>query len=628
MSSKRATGVPDEETARRRLWALSHDLYVVIGKTDGSYRLTNPAWETGLGYPDGSLIGRRFDELSHPDDLGAVSEIYESLVSTGTLSEFEMRMRAADGSHRWYRWSGFVDGDDVICYGRDVHETKLREQELAKRASEADRIWRSTMDLYVTLGKDGRYKSANPAWKRLLGHPPVGLIGREFNDLVHPDDRDRNAQAWGRMLEGGRLNDHEVRLLTADGAWHWTSWTVFADGDVFAAVGRDIEERRAREEDLRQAEQAVRQLQKLELIGQLTGGVAHDFNNLLAAIRSSLELLGKRLPPDDQRASALLENAVSGTQRGAVLTQRMLAFARKQELLPQSVDLSALVAGMSDLMARSVGPNVLLHRRLEGDLPNARVDPNQMEMALLNLVVNASDAMDGDGEITIKLSETSLTEDGVLRPGRYLALAVTDTGGGMDAATLAKATEPFFTTKGAGKGTGLGLSMVHGLARQSEGHFDIESAPGTGTTATIWLPVTDAEAAAAPEPPPAGPRDEAARPLKVLAVDDDVLVLMGTVGMLEELGHTVIEAHSGARAMEVAAGHADIDLLVTDQSMPRMTGLELLARLREDRGWMPAILATGYADLPEEADRAGVVRLDKPFGERELSAAIGAVMAG
>ncbi len=359
----------------------------------------------------------------------------------------------------------------------------------------------------------------------------------------------------------------------------------------------------------------------MEAVGQLTGGVAHDFNNLLMAILGSLELLRKRLP-DDPAVTYLLNNAVQGAERGAVLTQRLLAFARRQELKLDAVDIPVLVTGMIGLFERSLGPSIRLHTSFPPSLPWVRTDPNQLESALLNLTLNARDAMPGGGVITIdaRVEEVSRDPSLDLSPGRYVRLRVVDSGEGMNEETLARATEPFFTTKGVGKGTGLGLSMVHGLAQQSGGALKLRSTLGHGAAVEIWLPIAEDRtqrvvandvAASAGEVPP----------LDILVVDDDELVLINTVAMLEDLGHRVLAASSGEEALAVLAEHPGVDLLITDYAMPRMTGLQLIRGLAERGLEAQVILATGYAEIPEGQGQ-DLPRLSKPFSQADLARVI------
>ncbi|HWK95072.1 MAG TPA: PAS domain-containing protein [Pseudolabrys sp.] len=372
------------------------------------------------------------------------------------------------------------------------------------------------------------------------------------------------------------------------------------------------------------AEEALQQAIKVEAIGNLTGGIAHDFNNLLMAVLGSLELLRKRMP-SDPALMRLVDNAAEGARRGKSLTERMLAFARKQDLKPEKVDLTALVGGMAELMARALGPTITVHIELDDNLPPVEIDPNQLEAALLNLAVNARDAMRGEGPIVIAARRGGGIElPGRIKPGPYVCLSVADAGEGMDEATLRKATEPFFTTKGLGKGTGLGLSMVHGLAEQSGGTLVLKSTVGVGTTAEIWLPAVLPSAAERPENDrlaaslPA-PMEMSSR-LRILAVDDDSLVLMNTVEMLEDLGHSVVAATSARQALEHIKT-SDFDLVITDHAMPHVTGEQLIKELAGLRPGLPIILATGYAELPA-GTAVDVPRLRKPYSQAELADAV------
>ncbi len=384
-------------------------------------------------------------------------------------------------------------------------------------------------------------------------------------------------------------------------------------------------------ERTRERETALAQLfeaQKMDTIGQLTGGVAHDFNNLLMAVLGSLSLLEKRLP-DDPRSHKLLQNAVQGAQRGAALTQRLLAFSRRQELKPEAVDVPQLVSGMKELLERAVGLGVELRMQYQRDLPPALVDANQLELALLNAALNARDAMPAGGILTISgthETQTAGAPDAILQPGDYVRIAVADNGVGMDEATVSKATEPFFTTKGPGKGTGLGLSMVHGLAAQSGGLLRIKSELSIGTTLELWLPRAKTTAATKPTEVVtlnATPHIDGCR---VMIVDDDLLVITGTSAMIEDLGHIPIEAHSGAEALAKLASGMEVDVVITDHAMPSMTGLDLAKCIQARYSGLPVILATGYAELPVDPMSLGILRLAKPCNQHDISAAIQTVL--
>jgi signal transduction histidine kinase/CheY-like chemotaxis protein len=481
---------------------------------------------------------------------------------------------------------------------------------------------------------------------------------QDLERAVHPDDRARRDESVTRTFEQGHDYNIEFRNIWPDGSLHWVDVrgrpVYRPDGSIKSLVGvcSDITARKTAEIDREtlvaqlaaertalaeltatleqrveersadlikavtareKAQEQLRQAQKMETIGQLTGGVAHDFNNLLMAVMGNLDLLRKRLP-DDPRLQRLVEGAMQGAERGASLTQRLLAFARQQDLRAVSVDLRALIEGMVDLLERSLGPRVELRLDIPQGLPPARIDANQLELAILNLAINARDAMPDGGRIYIGVAEYHAKGDAVLVPGRYLKLSVADTGSGMPPEILKRAIEPFFSTKQVGKGTGLGLSMVHGLAVQLGGTLQLTSTAGKGTCATLVLPV----ATVAPETESAAPpAEKIKRKAVILFVDDDPLIAMSTVEMLEDLGHRVIGANSGQRALDILKSDQPLDLMVTDHMMPGMTGLELAAASREVRPSLPVLLATGYAELPE-GTQLDLPRLAKPYHQDQL----------
>jgi signal transduction histidine kinase len=389
-----------------------------------------------------------------------------------------------------------------------------------------------------------------------------------------------------------------------------------------AELEQRVEERtREREAALAQ----VHEMQKMESLGQLTGGVAHDFNNLLMVILGSLQLLQKQMP-QDPRVLRLIDAAMQGAERGATLTRHMLAFARRQELRPATVDVPRLVAGMEELLRRTLGSAIEIMAEYSPDLPPVRVDPNQLELAVLNLALNARDAMPNGGRLIIAghCQTNGWNRPAELSPGRYVCLSVSDNGVGMDKVTLKRAMEPFFTTKGSAKGTGLGLSMVHGLAAQSEGAMRISSRPGMGTTVELWLPVSP-DTAAQDAPAHHSIAVTGLNRHRVLLVDDDALVVASTTAMLEDLGHSVIEALSAQHALDILRGGAVVDLVLTDHAMPGMTGSELARQIGESWPALPVILVTGYADLAGNIDPS-LPRLSKPYLLSDLAAQIDKAM--
>ena len=478
--------------------------------------------------------------------------------------------------------------------------------------------------LYM-LDPTGRVISWNSGARRIKGYEAADIIGKNFECFYSEQDRAAGVPAAGLRTAAreGRLETEGWRLRK-DGTRFWANVIIDAitsDGHLvgYAKITRDITERRAAEARLRQA-------QKMEAVGQFTGGAAHDFNNLLMAILGSLEILRKRLP-NDPRLLALLDNAVQGAKRGSSLTQRMLAFARRQELKHEAVDLAHLVNNMLELLERSLGPTINIETRFPLEVMRVRTDANQLETALLNLAINSRDAMPNGGTITISLAKHTIAggHPTSLPPGPYACLVVADTGQGMDEATLARATEPFFTTKGIGKGTGLGLSMVDGLTAQSGGKLIVQSTAGRGTTMELWFPITTMVDGATERGPETHEGAHAERPLCILAVDDDSLVLSNVAVMLEDLGHKVIAVGSGAKAIEEIESMPSIDVVITDQAMPVMTGLQLIEILRARRPGLPVILATGFAELPPKLSPS-IGRLSKPFTQRALAQALAATV--
>jgi signal transduction histidine kinase/CheY-like chemotaxis protein len=450
---------------------------------------------------------------------------------------------------------------------------------------------------FILLTRRGGGLERNPAASRFLGLlGSVTFLERPF----HPTTLISLAKSALR----GRRRQYDARARL---------WEL---RDLTASLEQRVADTTAdRELALAQLHEA----QKLETLGQLTGGVAHDFNNLLTPITGALDLMNRRYGADDPRAARMIGGALESAERARTLVQRLLGFARRQALQTRPVDLASLLGGMRDLIASSVGGSVELRTRWSDDLPAALADPNQLELALLNLCVNARDAMPGGGTLTVTAEAVTAGPGNVprLAPGLYLRLSVTDTGSGMDQATLTRAIEPFYSTKEVGKGTGLGLSMVHGLALQLGGGFHLSSVLGEGTRADLWLPV--AADAAVRFTTPEHEVAPATRPLAILLVDDEQLVRAATAEMLRELGHSVVEASSGREALAQLAD-LSVDLVLTDYKMPQMSGAELAAHVGADRPDLPLLLITGYTGHAEDAP--DLPRLDKPFRRAELAAAI------
>jgi len=480
------------------------------------------------------------------------------------------------------------------------------------------------------LDPTGIVSSWNPGARRFKGYEAAEIIGSHFERFYTPEDR--AAALPRRALEiaerEGRFEKEGWRLRK-DGSRFWAHVVIDPirrDGRLigFAKITRDLTERREAGRQLEQAREALFQSQKLETIGQLTGGVAHDFNNLLMAILSSLEIIRRRLP-EDPRITPFIASAIQQANRGAALTKRMLAFARHQNLDLKPLDVGSLMRGLAELLQRSLGPTAWIEMRVPPFLPLVLADANQLELALLNLTMNARDALPEGGVITIEAAEQIVPPGPPnLPPGVYVRLSVTDTGIGMDAETLARAAEPFFTTKDVGKGTGLGLSVVHGMAEQSGGKLVLKSEKGRGTTVEIWLPRHQGKAAEQSSRSDA-PAPKHERKRAILVVDDESVILMNTAAMLEELGHDTLQASSAEQALALLRAGRTVDLVLTDHAMPRMTGLQLAKEIRATWPAIPIILASGYAELPGETGNYAV-RLDKPFGPDDLARAVSSIL--
>ncbi|MDB5552770.1 MAG: hybrid sensor histidine kinase/response regulator [Rhizobium sp.] len=595
----------------------------------------NPGAERFKGYSEQEIRGRHFSTFYTPEDRqqGRPEIALRTAAEQGRFEGEGWRLRK-DGSRFWAHViidtirdkKGGLIGFAKIT--RDLSERKSSEELLRKSEQQFRLLVQGVTDYAIyMMDPEGHVSSWNAGAERIKGYKPEEIISEHFSRFFRQEDREAGIpeKALHSAKEHGRYESEGWRIRK-DGTRFWANAIIDAIHDDtgkligFAKVTRDITEKRAADKQLMDAREELFQAQKMEAVGQLTGGMAHDFNNLLMAIQGSLELLRKKLPPSRETAP-LIANALQATQRGASLTQRMLAFSRKQELKYESVDIVELVRGMTDLLQRSLGPAIIVETQFPPRLPPVLTDANQLASALLNLALNARDAMPKGGFLTIGASVHSGDRIGHadLKGDQYVCLSIKDEGEGMDEKILASALTPFFTTKGIGKGTGLGLPMVQGLMAQSHGKLVLHSKKDIGTTAELWLPVTDA---AIPESQEESEMAETAddTKLSVLTVDDDPLVLMNTVLMLEDLGHTVKEANSASEALQFLSENT-FDLVITDYAMPRMTGGELAAIVNEKWPATRIVLATGYADLPSGANTTiEFERLPKPFTQQQLEA--------
>jgi len=593
------------------------------------------SWNSGArrfkGYEEAEILGQHFSRFYTEEDrhAGLPRRALDTAIKEGRFEGEGWRVRK-DGTRFWCHVvidpildpSGKLLGFAKIT--RDLTDRKMAEETLKQSEQQFRLLVQSVTDYAIyMLAPDGCLTNWNQGAQRIKGYRPDEVIGQHFSMFYTPEDQEAGEpqraletatregrfenKAWRVRKDGTRFFAHVV----VDPIWGETGTLL-----GFAKITRDITETTLAQQDLERTREALFQSQKIQAIGQLSGGIAHDFNNLLTVILGNLEIVRKRVA-DDPKVMRLIDNATQGALRGVSLTQRMLAFARRQELKSESVEIPGLIEGISGLLRSSLGPSVQLDTRYSPGLVPVLADINQLELAVLNLATNARDAMPHGGKITISAQTEDIHEHSALSlaPGQYVCMNITDTGEGMDASTLASAMDPFFTTKGVGKGTGLGLSMVHGFIEQLGGRFILKSQAGSGTRAELWIP-----AATSTSVIPKVTDEEAVIPeyrLCVLVVDDDSLVLTSTGLLLEDLGHRVISSTSGAQALELFGRTPGIDLVITDMAMPQMNGAQLAHAIRIIRPEVPIVLATGYAERLE-GFALELPRLSKPFTQLNL----------
>ncbi|WP_274643765.1 hybrid sensor histidine kinase/response regulator [Pseudomonas serbica] len=639
MSEVRTQAEINEDRRLRLLIDAVVDYAIYMIDPDGIITSWNAGARRFKGYEEAEILGQHFSRFYTDDDrrAGLPQRALDTAIGEGRFEGEGWRVRK-DGTHFWshvvidpiYDPTGTLLGFAKIT--RDLTDRKMAEETLKQSEQQFRLLVQSVTDYAIyMLAPDGRVTNWNLGAQRIKGYLPEEVIGRHFSMFYTPEDQAAGLPAWA------------LEVATREGRFENKGWRVRKDGTRFLAhvvvdpirgdtgtllgfakITRDITEATQAQQALEQTREALFQAQKMQAIGQLSGGIAHDFNNLLTVILGNLEIVRKRLA-DDPKIVRLLDNATQGALRGVSLTQRMLAFARKQELKSEPVDLADLVQGISGLLRSSLGPSVALEARFPAQIEPVMADVNQLELAVLNLATNARDAMPNGGSIVISAHAETLADQpqSSSTAGRYVCLSITDTGEGMDEATLASAMDPFFTTKGLGKGTGLGLSMVHGYIEQLGGRFILKSRKNLGTTAELWLPVASAGSVPAViVDEPAGP--EVPR-LCILVVDDDSLVLTSTCLLLEDLGHRVITATSGDQGLELFEKNPAIDLVITDMAMPHMSGAQLADAIRTLKPGMPIILATGYADRLE-GFASRLPRLSKPFTQLNLVEIISSAM--
>ncbi len=625
---------------RDRAWRLSQDL-LVVAETNGSITAINTVWTALLGWTDQDLVGKAFVEFTHPDDLAATLEAFSSIIERPLTHPYEYRFRHKDGTYRWFAWTGAFEDGRVYASGRDVTHDREREavlrdtQDFARLALSAVGgvgVW--TYDMVSDLF------SYDNVIADIYGIAPAlgsgGISRLEFLRNVHSDDR----AALNTTMAEGLVNpgdlELEYRIRHPDGRIRWVLSRGHTYHDQFGVAvrrtGVGVETTKQRE-----TEDALRQSQKMEAVGQLTGGLAHDFNNLLTGVTGSLELLQTRIAQGRVKDVDRYVNAAQGAaKRAAALTHRLLAFSRRQTLDPKPTDVNRLIAGMEELIRRTVGPEIAVEAIAAGGLWATLVDPGQLENALLNLSINARDAMPGGGRITIETCNKWLDERAArereLPAGHYVTLCVSDTGTGMAPDVIGRAFDPFFTTKPIGQGTGLGLSMIYGFARQSGGQARIYSEVGQGTMVCLYLPRYLGAERDVELPPELAEAPRAEQGETVLVVDDEPTVRMLVTEVLEDLGYTAIEAADGVAGIKVLQSDVRIDLLVTDVGLPGgMNGRQMADAARVIRPHLKVLFITGYAEnavLSHGHLDPGMHVLTKPFAMEALASRIRELIAG
>jgi PAS domain S-box-containing protein len=585
------------------------------------------------GLAKGTLSGDAWSQIVHPEDLETTIERWRAALAGNEPFETEFRLKDAQGSYRWHlsRAQPLRDARGRInAWVGTNTEIEAQKQAEAASAQDRERLWTTSQDLMLICDFEGWITAVNPSAERMLGWSEDEMVGHQIAGFIHPDDVASTGRELDRLHAGEPTLAYENRCRARDGSYRLLAWTAVPANGRVHAIGRDITAQR-------EIEEALRQSQKMEAVGQLTGGIAHDFNNLLQGITGSLDIMQNRL--DRGRTDDLgrwLEGARGSAERAAALTHRLLAFSRRQPLDPRPVRANPLIASMEDLLRRTLGERVELNLALADDLWLTRCDPNQLESAILNLAINARDAMPEGGKLIIETTNARFDrpvvgQDVDLKPGQYVCISVTDTGTGMDRQTMARAFEPFFTTKPTGQGTGLGLSMIYGFARQSEGQASIYSELGHGTTLKLYLPRYRGaeESEGDVEEPSELPHTDAGE--VVLVVEDEPVVRGLIVEVLGELGYRAIEASDGSQGLTILQGPDRIDLLVTDIGLPGLNGRQVADAARVARPELKVLFMTGYAENAALASgflEPGMALITKPFAMDVLAKRIRDIIEG
>jgi PAS domain S-box-containing protein len=658
--ARRAIDGGEELRRLREMFAQSPSFSALLDGPEHRFVLTNPAYQQLIGHRD--VIGLTLREAIPEAESQGFLDLLDEVFATGkpfSGRNVEIALQREPGGGAETRFLDFVyqpirngagDVTSIFVEGLDITERRVTEdalrvsearlQELnldlerrvVERAQARSLTWQLSPDLLGALNSEGYFETSNPAWNSVLGWTEAEVASMSIFELLHPDDVEHTRAGFELTLVGQPAIRFANRYRCKDGSYRWISWVGIQEDGFVYCTGRDITAERAAETDLAAAQEALRQSQKMEAIGHLTGGIAHDFNNLLTGIIGSLDLVRRRLaanrPVDIPR---FMDAASTSALRAAALTHRLLAFARRQSLDTRPNDINRLVASMEDLLRRTLGEQVELRSILATDLWSAFTDANQLESALLNLAINARDAMPEGGRLTIETANTKIDETYTslhsdAEPGDYVVVSVSDTGIGMAPEVVAKAVDPFFTTKPVGEGTGLGLSMIYGFVRQSGGHLRIFSEVGQGTTVKLYLPRTLQDAVDLRAPAADTPRG---RGETILVVEDDTTVRLIISAVLEELGYSVLLATDARPAIPLLQSDRRIDLMISDVVLPHINGRKLAEIARASRPDLKVLFVSGYAEHATARGDfldPGMEMLTKPFALDALGAKVRAMI--
>jgi PAS domain S-box-containing protein len=644
----------------RQMFVQSPSFSALLQGPEHRFVLTNPAWQQLIGHRD--VIGLAVREALPELERQGFIDLLDSVFATGEAfvgSDVEIVLRRSAGGATETRYldfvyqpikdeagnvtSIFVEGVDIT--DRHTSEEALRNSEARLRELNADLerqaieraqarglTWKLSPDLLGALNSKGYFETANPAWETVLGWTEEEVVSMSIFELLHPDDLEHTRAGFELTQVGQPALRFANRYRCKDGSYRWISWIGIPEDGYVYCTGRDVTAERAAEVELAAAQEALRQSQKMEAIGQLTGGIAHDFNNLLTGIIGSLDIVRTRIAADRlEEIPRFMDAATAAAQRAGALTHRLLAFARRQSLDMRPNEINRLVANMEDLLNRTLGEHVELKCSLAPDLWPAFTDANQLESAVLNLAINARHAMPDGGRLTIETTNVHLDaaytagQDDV-DAGDYVVIGVSDTGFGMPAEVVAKAINPFFTTKPVGEGTGLGLSMVYGFVKQTRGHLRIYSEVGQGTTVKLYLPRALQDAVVIEKRPEQAPRGQGET---ILVVEDDATVRLILADVLEELGYNVLLASDARPAIPILQSDRRIDLMVSDVMLPHINGRKLAEIARASRPGLKVLFVTGYAEnatVRGDFLDPGMDMLTKPFALDDLGAKVRAMI--